>query len=129
LTDLETGLALRLQNVKDKQTSVPRRQASMGDIQSDKVLDVRGWSCPWCILKAKSWLRRMNPGQTLEVLSTDPNVLKNFPLVLERTKDRVIHTDQSDECYRIWVKRGNEEEGAQGIASMNEASNHNTSGD
>jgi tRNA 2-thiouridine synthesizing protein A len=78
----------------------------MSERQADRVLDVRGWSCPWCILKAKSWLRRMNPGQILEVLSTDPNVQKNFPCVLGGTKDQVISVDQNDDHYRVHVRRG-----------------------
>jgi tRNA 2-thiouridine synthesizing protein A len=81
----------------------------MGDMKGDKVLDLRGWSCPWCILKAKSWLARMDPGQVLEVLSTDPNVLKNFPLVLERTGDRILRMDQADDHFQIRVLRGNAE--------------------
>jgi len=79
----------------------------MGDRHADKVLDLRGWSCPLCILKAKSWLTRMDPGQILDVLSTDPNVLKNFPLVLERTGDRVLRMDQTDDHFQIRVLRGN----------------------
>jgi len=81
----------------------------MGDRQADKVLDLRGWSCPWCILKAKSWLTRMAPGQVLEVLSTDPNVLKNFPLVLERTGDRVLRMDSADDYFQVRVLRGHAE--------------------
>jgi len=82
----------------------------MGDRHADKVLDLRGWSCPLCILKAKSWLTRMDPGQILDVLSTDPNVLKNFPLVLERTGDRVLRMDQADDHFQIRVLRGNAED-------------------
>lgn len=78
----------------------------MNERQADRVLDVRGWSCPWCILKAKSWLRRMTPGQILEVLTTDPNVQKNFPRVLARTKDHVIGMDQNDDHYRMRIRRG-----------------------
>lgn len=81
----------------------------MGDMKGDKVLDLRGWSCPWCILKAMSWLARMDPGQVLEVLSTDPNVLKNFPLVLERTGNRILSMDQADGSFHIRILRGNAE--------------------
>jgi len=67
---------------------------------------LRVWSCRWCILKAKSWLKRMSPGQILEVLSTDPQVRKNFPHILERSADRVISVDQNNGYYRVLVQRG-----------------------
>ncbi|MBW1735589.1 MAG: sulfurtransferase TusA family protein [Deltaproteobacteria bacterium] len=74
--------------------------------QFDRTLDLRGWSCPWCILKAKSWLKHMSSGQVLEVISTDPQIQKNFPHVLEKSPDRVIKMDQKNGCYHVLVKRG-----------------------
>ncbi|MBW1707711.1 MAG: sulfurtransferase TusA family protein [Deltaproteobacteria bacterium] len=76
------------------------------EFQSDKVLDLRGWSCPWCIVKAKSWLRRMGPGEILEVISTDPEVQKNFPQVLETGRDEVIRVEQHKKYYRLLIRRG-----------------------
>jgi tRNA 2-thiouridine synthesizing protein A len=76
------------------------------DFQSDRVLDLRGWSCPWCIVKAKSWLRRMVSGEVLEVISTDPELQKNFPQVLESGGDQVIRVERHKKYYRILVQRG-----------------------
>jgi TusA-related sulfurtransferase len=78
----------------------------MSERQPDRVLDLRGWSCPWCILKAKSWLVRMKPGQILEVLCTDPNVQQNFPRVLARTEDRVIRWEHKDDYIGVLIRRG-----------------------
>ena len=74
--------------------------------QIDRVLDLRGWSCPWCILKAKSWLKHMSSGQVLEVISTDPQIQKNFPHILEKSQDRVISVGQEKGCYHVLVERG-----------------------
>ena len=41
--------------------------------EADKVIDLRGMSCPWSILKAKSQLIAMKPGEVLEVLASDPH--------------------------------------------------------
>ena len=59
----------------------------------------------------------MNPGQILEVLSTDPNVLRNFPRVLERSGDRVIHMKKDDDYFHIYVQRIPKEEVTSTIAS------------
>lgn len=72
----------------------------------DRVLDLRGWSCPWCIVKARSWLKRMNPGEILEVISTDPEVQKNFPHVLEGSQDQVIRIEQKKDYFRLLIRRG-----------------------
>ena len=79
--------------------------------EADKNLDLRGWSCPWCILKAKSWLRQMNPGQVLEVLSTDPQVQKDFPHILEKSRDRLISVEKRKAYFRLMVRRGRQQAG------------------
>jgi TusA-related sulfurtransferase len=75
-------------------------------IQADRVLDLSGWSCPWCIVKAKSWLRRMGSGEVLEVISTDPEVQETFTHVLGTGLDRVIRVERHKTYYRILVQRG-----------------------
>jgi hypothetical protein len=55
------------------------------------------------------------------VLSTDPNVLKNFPLVLDRTNDRVISMDQDPDFFRVRVRRGCEDDAPSNIATVSEA--------
>jgi len=86
----------------------------MGKRPSDRVLDLRGWSCPWCILKAKSWLVRMKPGQVLEVLFTDPGVQKDLPRVLERTADRIIRWEQKEDYAGMLIRRGPERKESSG---------------
>ena len=72
----------------------------------DKVLDLRGWSCPWCLVKARSWLSRMKPGEILEVISTDAEIRKNFPQILEGSQDRVIGVEQKKDFFCLFVRRG-----------------------
>jgi len=74
--------------------------------KADKVLDARGWNCPWCILKAESLLRLMEPGKVLEVLVTDPQIIRDLPSVLSQGNDQLIKVDQQREVYRLYVRRG-----------------------
>jgi tRNA 2-thiouridine synthesizing protein A len=76
------------------------------EFQIDRVLDLRGWSCPWCIVKAKSWLNRMEPGQILELLGTDSETLKNFPSILRSGNDRIIEIKQYPDYHRLLIRRG-----------------------
>lgn len=73
----------------------------------DKVLDVRGWSCTWSILKAKSELKQMRPGQVLEVLVTDSLTLKDLPPILRESEDEVIGVDEGPEFFSLYVRKGN----------------------
>jgi tRNA 2-thiouridine synthesizing protein A len=77
-----------------------------GKPRADKVLDVRGWSCPWCILKTRSELTRMNQGQILEVLGTDPQAMRSLPVVLGRAGDEVLAVEDGPEFFRLYLRRG-----------------------
>ena len=72
----------------------------------DRILDVRGWSCPWSILKAESFLRLMEPGKVLEVLASDPQIIKDLPSVLKQRDDLLIGVEQQKSVYRIYLRRG-----------------------
>lgn len=72
----------------------------------DQVLDLRGSSFPWCCLKAMSMLRKMKPGEVLEVLGTDPLTLEDLPLVLEQSEDELIEVNKDKNFFRLYLRRG-----------------------
>ena len=78
--------------------------------EADKVIDLRGMSCPWAILKAKSQLITMEPGEVLEALSGDPMMIKDFPKVLGKRGHQLIQTIDWPEYARLYVRRGHNEE-------------------
>ncbi|MBW2347173.1 MAG: sulfurtransferase TusA family protein [Deltaproteobacteria bacterium] len=88
--------------------SIEDRGGIVGDAQQvHGVLDLRGWRCPWCILKAQSRLRGMKQGQILEVLLSDPDVEWHFPRILENSQDRLIGLECcKDGLYRVRILRG-----------------------
>ena len=78
--------------------------------EADKVIDLRGMSCPWSILKAKSQLISMDPGQILEVLSTDPMMSEDFPKVLGKRGHQLIQIIDKPDYSRLYVLRGNNQD-------------------
>lgn len=74
--------------------------------QAEKVLDGRGWTCAWCILKSKSQLKLVKPGQVLEVLITDPRIIKDLPKVLRPHGDELIQVDEHSDYFRLHLRRG-----------------------
>ena len=77
---------------------------------ADKIIDLRGMSCPWSILKAKSQLITMNPGEVLEVLSTDPMMSEDFPKVLGQRGHQLIQIIDQPDYSRLYVLRGNNDD-------------------
>ena len=77
----------------------------------NKVIDLRGVSCPWSILKAKSHLITMEPGEVLEVLSGDPMMIKDFPRVLGERGHQLIQIKDKEEFSRLYVRRGKKDTG------------------
>jgi TusA-related sulfurtransferase len=77
--------------------------------KTEKVLDVRGWSCPWCKKKKKSELNLMEPGQILEILVTDPMTLEDFPNVLDQSGHRLVKINEQPEFFQLYVRRGDAE--------------------
>jgi tRNA 2-thiouridine synthesizing protein A len=71
-----------------------------------QVLDARGSSFPWCCLKAMSMLKQLKPGQVLEVLGTDPLTLKDLPLILQHSDDKLIRVDEELGFFRLYLRRG-----------------------
>ena len=75
-------------------------------MNADRMLDTRGWSCPWCCLKALSMLRALESGQILEVLGTDPLTLEDLPRILERTNNHLIGVEEEPDYFRLYLRRG-----------------------
>ncbi|MCF8105951.1 MAG: sulfurtransferase TusA family protein [Desulfohalobiaceae bacterium] len=51
----------------------------METIKAEHVLDTSGLSCPMPLLKAKKTMKGMAPGQTLEIIGTDPGSKNDIP--------------------------------------------------
>jgi tRNA 2-thiouridine synthesizing protein A len=79
-------------------------------IEADKIIDLRGVSCPWSILKAKSQLSIMEPGEVLEVRASDPLMFEDFPRVLGQSGHHVVEINTQPGNSRLYVKRGQKEE-------------------
>jgi tRNA 2-thiouridine synthesizing protein A len=70
---------------------------------ADVILDARGLSCPLPVLKAQRALRELPGGATLEVLTTDPVSMEDFPDFCRSTGHDLLEARQvADEfCFVI----------------------------
>lgn len=58
----------------------------------DQEIDVCGLNCPLPILRAKKALAKMDSGQVLHVIATDPGAVKDFESFSKQTGDELLES-------------------------------------
>jgi tRNA 2-thiouridine synthesizing protein A len=72
---------------------------------AEKTLDATGLGCPLPVLKASKALRGMAPGQTLELLVTDPGALDDIPDFCKSAGHELLNTSRIEgNVYRFVIK-------------------------
>lgn len=74
-------------------------------IHVDKVLDFKGLPCPMPVVKISQEIKKVQVGQVIEVHTTDPGSLSDFPAWAATSGNEIIKTDQADSVIKIFVKR------------------------
>ncbi len=77
----------------------------MNDV--DKVLDVKGLSCPMPLLKAKKTLNDMEAGAVLRVLATDPGSERDFEVFALQSGNTLLDSTNSDGVYCYYLRKKN----------------------
>lgn len=78
----------------------------MSDYAADKVLDLKGLPCPMPVVKMSQEIGSVDVGQIIEVHTTDPGSLSDFPAWAETSGNEVLGSEQG-EFIKIFVKRNN----------------------
>lgn len=65
-------------------------------------LDARRMFCPMPVIRAQDKIKTLKPGDTLEVVSTDPGALNDIPAWCRINGHKVIETrEQDDEVFIV----------------------------
>ena len=70
-----------------------------------KTIDVRGLLCPFPILKAEENIRKLEVGQILEILATDPKTKKDIPAWVAKKGHRLLLMDDEWISIRFLIKK------------------------
>jgi len=68
-----------------------------------QTVDAKGLSCPMPILNAKKAIRGLSPGDTLEVLATDPGSVADFEAFSRTTGNDLTESSEADGVYRFLI--------------------------
>lgn len=76
------------------------------DIEVTETLDCTGLLCPLPVYKAGVVLQRLQAGDVLKLVTTDPGALEDIPALARQRGDTLLATDQSEKIQTFWVKKG-----------------------
>lgn len=70
-----------------------------------RVLDLKGLPCPMPIVKMSQEINSVKVGEIIEVHTTDPGSLSDFPAWADTTGNEVLEANQGEGSIQIFVKR------------------------
>jgi TusA-related sulfurtransferase len=77
----------------------------MSEYKVSRVLDLKGLACPMPIVKMSQEINSVGVGEVIEVHTTDPGSLSDFPAWAKTTGHEVLESEQGDSSIKIFVKR------------------------
>ena len=77
----------------------------MAEHDAVKTLDLKGLPCPMPVVRMSQEIGKVNVGEVIEVHTTDPGSLADFPAWAKSTGQEIVDTRQEDGLIRIFVKR------------------------
>jgi len=78
-------------------------EASVPD--ADQVLDCTGMACPLPVVKTSQAVKKMELGQVLELLATDPGVEPDMRAWSRRTGNELISIEKRDSVFHVLIRR------------------------
>ncbi len=72
---------------------------------ADRVLDCKGMSCPLPVVKTAQEIKRIEIGQVLELLATDPGVEPDMQAWTKRTKNELLKVEKDGDVFHVFVRR------------------------
>ena len=72
----------------------------------DQELDACGLNCPMPVLRAKKTLQKMNSGEVLRIIATDPGSVKDFEVFARLTGNPLLHSSEEDDKFTFLMRKG-----------------------
>ena len=74
-------------------------------IKPDVTLDLKGLLCPMPVVKLQLAVKKMQPGQVIESVATDPGVMADIPAWARTSGNELISIEQQGKEYHFVVKK------------------------
>ncbi|MCZ8515811.1 sulfurtransferase TusA family protein [Paenibacillus filicis] len=70
------------------------------------VVDAKGLACPMPIVKAKKGMDSLEPGQIMELQTTDKGSMKDFQAWVNQTNHELMESREDNGVFTFIVKKG-----------------------
>lgn len=80
----------------------------MSQIKPALTIDVRGQMCPMPVLKTREAIQRVNIGEIVEVIATDPASKPDIESWARKTGNKIIHIETSETSpviFRFFIQK------------------------
>jgi len=71
----------------------------------DQELDACGLNCPLPILRAKKTLGKMDSGQVLRIIATDPGSVKDFEAFSKQTGNELLDSHEEEGRFFFLMRK------------------------
>lgn len=71
-----------------------------------KELDVRRMLCPMPVIKTQQAIKKLKPGDVLEVIATDPGVMHDIPSWCRLSGHTIVEKKEIDSTFHIFIEVG-----------------------
>ena len=76
----------------------------------DQELDTRGLLCPIPILKTKLAIDKLQPGQVLKVVSTDPGSVRDMQAFARQTRNPLLRSSVDGKDHIFFLRKDGAQE-------------------
>ncbi len=85
--------------------ATPLENLSKSRIPNAETLDCTGLLCPLPIFKTSQVLARLQSGDVLKVVCTDPGSLSDFPALSKRTGHELLAAEEREGVQKFWIRK------------------------
>lgn len=72
---------------------------------ADEVLDCTGMACPLPVVKTSQAIKKIETGQVLELLATDPGVEPDMKAWTGRTGNELLGISRQGDVFHVLIRR------------------------
>ena len=76
----------------------------MSEVEIDLELDCRGMFCPMPIVQLKKATKKMQPGQVLRLVATDPGSKRDVPAWAEKTGNMILDSNEEGKEFTFIIE-------------------------
>jgi tRNA 2-thiouridine synthesizing protein A len=68
-------------------------------------LDAKGLNCPLPILRAKKAVNKLDSGQVLKIIATDPGSVKDFEAFCNQTGNKLLESTEEAGAFVFYIQK------------------------